>query len=235
MALFTRVAAPSQQASTARGTSRRASCPHVRDSRALGNHPNGVIHEPACPRAMRRSRREPTAHSSLRPFKATRRVHPLGARSGRESPRHGRSVRHGCSALAKRKPTGGERRQLTVVRGERLTPELGDARLRARKEERAAGTGDDRRRARVAWKGSRGRRCCFCRFYVIHEGAGDCQGASGRFAVRLRCRCGLSAHREVAAGVSGLCPDFGAVLPGEAWRVKRPRGGARAVVAGGGA
>jgi hypothetical protein len=38
-----------------------------------------------------------------------------------------------------------------LVRGERLTPELGDARLRARKEERAAGTGDDRRRARVAW------------------------------------------------------------------------------------
>ena len=34
-----------------------------------------------------------------------------------------------------------------VVRGERLTPELGDARLRARKEERAAGAGDFRRRA----------------------------------------------------------------------------------------
>jgi hypothetical protein len=42
------LAAPSRQASTARGTSRRASCPHVRDSRALRNHPNGVIHEPAC-------------------------------------------------------------------------------------------------------------------------------------------------------------------------------------------
>jgi hypothetical protein len=44
----------------------------------------------------------------------------------------------------------GSRRQsasgrLLVVRGERLTPELGDARLRARKEERAAGTGDGRR------------------------------------------------------------------------------------------
>jgi DNA-binding transcriptional MerR regulator len=38
-----------------------------------------------------------------------------------------------------------------VVRSEHLTPELGDARLRARKEERAAGLGDGRRRARVAW------------------------------------------------------------------------------------
>jgi hypothetical protein len=40
-----------------------------------------------------------------------------------------------------------------VVRGERLTPELGDARLRARKEERAGDAGDDRRRAPVAWIG----------------------------------------------------------------------------------
>jgi len=37
-------------------------------------------------------------------------------------------------------------------RPDRLTPELGDARSRARKEERAAAAGDDRRRARVAWK-----------------------------------------------------------------------------------
>jgi hypothetical protein len=42
--------------------------------------------------------------------------------------------------------------RMLLARGERLTPELGDARLRARKEERAAGVGDDRRRARVAWK-----------------------------------------------------------------------------------
>jgi hypothetical protein len=34
-----------------------------------------------------------------------------------------------------------------LVRRERLTPELGDARLRARKEERVAGAGDDRWRA----------------------------------------------------------------------------------------
>src|SRR5215207_7874993 len=36
---------------------------------------------------------------------------------------------------------------LVLVRRERLTPELGDARLRARKEERAAGAAHDRRRA----------------------------------------------------------------------------------------
>jgi hypothetical protein len=41
-----------------------------------------------------------------------------------------------------------------VVRRERLTSHLGDARLRARNEERAAGAGDDGRRARVAWKGA---------------------------------------------------------------------------------
>jgi hypothetical protein len=39
-----------------------------------------------------------------------------------------------------------------VVRDERLTPELGDARLRVRKE-RAAGARDDRQRARVRLRG----------------------------------------------------------------------------------
>jgi hypothetical protein len=45
----------------------------------------------------------------------------------------------------------GRCRRPQLVRRERLTPGLGDARLRARKEERAAGAGADRRRARVAW------------------------------------------------------------------------------------
>jgi hypothetical protein len=40
--------------------------------------------------------------------------------------------------------------RLLVVRRERLLPGLGDARLRSRKEERAAGAGGDRQRARVA-------------------------------------------------------------------------------------
>jgi hypothetical protein len=38
-------------------------------------------------------------------------------------------------------------RRLDLVRGERLKRELGDARLRARKEEHAGAKGDDRRRA----------------------------------------------------------------------------------------
>jgi hypothetical protein len=45
-----------------------------------------------------------------------------------------------------------QRQRPRVVLGERLTPELGDARLRAREEERAAGARDDRWRARVARK-----------------------------------------------------------------------------------
>jgi hypothetical protein len=46
----------------------------------------------------------------------------------------------------KQQPAGDGRALLPFVRGERLTPELGDARLRARKEERAAGAGVDHRR-----------------------------------------------------------------------------------------
>src|SRR5829696_7653603 len=49
---------------------------------------------------------------------------------------------------AEQQPPRGGPALLPFVRGERLTPELGDARLRARKERRAAATGDDRRRAR---------------------------------------------------------------------------------------
>jgi hypothetical protein len=41
-----------------------------------------------------------------------------------------------------------------TVRGEPLTPERGDARLRARKEERATGAGDEHPRDRVAWIGA---------------------------------------------------------------------------------
>src|SRR5215213_6430250 len=52
---------------------------------------------------------------------------------------------------AMRKRAHGPSGHSDVVRGERLAPELGDARLRARKEKRAAGAEDDRRRARVAW------------------------------------------------------------------------------------
>src|SRR5215204_3932977 len=44
-------------------------------------------------------------------------------------------------------------RRPLVVRGERLPSELGDARLRARNEERAGGVGDERRRA---WRSSSG-------------------------------------------------------------------------------
>src|SRR5829696_10175015 len=47
------------------------------------------------------------------------------------------------------RPRSGGR--LLVVRRKRLTSELSDARLRTRKEERAAGAEEDRRRARVAW------------------------------------------------------------------------------------
>src|SRR5215216_1007188 len=52
---------------------------------------------------------------------------------------------------AMRKRAHGPSGHSDVVRGKRLAPELGDARLRARKEKRAAGAEDDRRRARVAW------------------------------------------------------------------------------------
>jgi hypothetical protein len=41
-------------------------------------------------------------------------------------------------------------RRLVLVRRERLTPELGDAHVCARKKERAAGAGDGIRRARLA-------------------------------------------------------------------------------------
>src|SRR3954453_4164227 len=54
-------------------------------------------------------------------------------------------------ALRERSSALGRTTCLQLVGGEPLTPELGDARLRARKEERAAATGDDRRRTRVAW------------------------------------------------------------------------------------
>jgi hypothetical protein len=52
---------------------------------------------------------------------------------------------------AKRKPAPRRPGRPVFVRGECLTRELGDACFRARKEERAGGAGDDRRRARVAW------------------------------------------------------------------------------------
>ena len=44
-----------------------------------------------------------------------------------------------------------ESRSPPLVRGERLIAQLGDARLRARKEERTVAAGAGRRRARVAW------------------------------------------------------------------------------------
>ena len=55
------------------------------------------------------------------------------------------------TAQAERESARPRQRRSQFVRGERLTPELGDARLRARKEQRATDTGDDCRRAPVAW------------------------------------------------------------------------------------
>ena len=53
-----------------------------------------------------------------------------------------------ASARVRPHPT----RRPLIVRDERLTHELGDARSHARKQERAAGGRDDRQRVRVAWK-----------------------------------------------------------------------------------
>ena len=61
-----------------------------------------------------------------------------------------RQCRNDAKASAGWEPERGSR----WSSGERLTPELGDARLREPKGERAAGPGDDRRRARVAWIGA---------------------------------------------------------------------------------
>jgi hypothetical protein len=43
--MFTRLVAPSWQANSARGTVQEAFRPDVRDSRAVGHHPNWVIHQ----------------------------------------------------------------------------------------------------------------------------------------------------------------------------------------------
>jgi hypothetical protein len=60
-----------------------------------------------------------------------------------------------ASPRAKRASARGRSARLDVVRSGRPMPRLGDARLRARKEERVPGVGDDRRSARVAWTAAR--------------------------------------------------------------------------------
>jgi hypothetical protein len=63
--------------------------------------------------------------------------------------------------------------------------------------------------------------------FVIHEGAVDVKGRLAVFDVRLLVWCGDHRDRLVVKGFRGFAPDFVAVSPGEAWRVKRSAGGQR--------
>src|SRR5215207_2192855 len=93
---------------------------------------------------------------------------------------------------AMRKRAHGPSGHSDVVRGERLAPELGDARLRARKEKRAAGAEDDRRRASCMETSSQRVAAAFPR---MQEWAGPRSRAGGRSQVVQRGRAGLDPLR----------------------------------------
>jgi hypothetical protein len=111
--------------------------------------------------------------------------HVDGARPGADFQTTGRARRRASGTRRKqeghelRSRAGGTPAVRLYERGlgvkERVTSELRDARLRARKEERAAGAGDDCRRACVAWNAIAGPGCCFDR--MQQRGGADCAAA----------------------------------------------------------
>jgi hypothetical protein len=90
-----------------------------------------------------------------------------------------------------------------LVRGERLTPELGGARLRAQKEERAGGAGDDRRRPRVCMEG--GSEVLAAPFHGCSSGAGSRGAPVGAWSSSNQVTCRAPPRCNRFAPIASAC------------------------------